>query len=132
MDLASLHGGKQVACIQCHSGEGVGGRADAMQIGARDALAFVAGRYASPATLTVAIADQNCLKCHGDVASKGTFDNHFHRLLAKWQQLDPAAARCVSCHTGHDTAGQARLAFMEARHVSSVCQSCHRFAGEGD
>lgn len=132
VDLASAHAAKGVACIACHSGPGVGGRVGAMTLGAKDLVDYIAGHYSSPAVLTSHIGDAYCLKCHGDIGSSDAFNNHFHTLLPKWQQLDPAhAATCADCHASHATGGELQIAFLRQAPTLAICQRCHAFAGEG-
>lgn len=132
VDLASAHAAKGVACIACHSGPGVGGRVGAMTLGAKDLVDYIVGHYSSPAVLTSHIGDAYCLKCHGDIGSSDAFNNHFHTLLPKWQQLDPAhAATCADCHASHATGGELQIAFLRQAPTLAICQRCHAFAGEG-
>ena len=128
-DLASFHAEKSTRCIDCHSSNGSFGRATAMMLGAKDLMAFISKNYPQPAPLTRAISDGNCLKCHGDIAQKQDFNNHFHIFLAKWQSLDPNAAKCVDCHQSHSTNGDTSIAFLNREHTGTVCESCHNFAG---
>ncbi len=133
-DLASYHAGldQPVTCIDCHSGKGWQGRLDAMKTGSKDLMAFVSRHYDQPAPLTRAIADANCLKCHGDISDKQTFDNHFHFFLPQWQQIAAdRAAHCVDCHTTHPQDGQSEIAFLNKAHTVKQCDACHRVAGEG-
>ena len=68
VDLASAHNAKNVPCIQCHSGPGATGRVEAItSVAAPDTFAFYSGHYRKPATVTVPLGDEHCLKCHADV-----------------------------------------------------------------
>lgn len=132
-DLASAHahGDKAIACIQCHSGEGTQGRADALMLGARDLAAYVRGNYPQPTVITRAIPDSNCLKCHGDIANSDQFENHFHTLLGRWRQASPdSAASCVDCHSAHKTNGDATIAFLNKNDTVIQCNNCHRLLGD--
>lgn len=131
VDLASKHARENVGCIDCHSGKGVPGRISAEVLGARDALVFVSGKDVQPHTMTRAIADENCLKCHTKITEKSSFDNHYHLLLPRWQQASSAAAACVDCHQGHPSNGNPKITFLNEQATRLVCQSCHSFAGEG-
>lgn len=131
MDLASAHAAEHVSCIECHSGTGMGGRLNAMRLGARDLIAYLNGRYPQPATTTHPIADGNCLKCHQDVLQGRSFENHFHLLLPRWQALTgDTAASCVSCHTAHLTNGQKRIAWLNKEHTIARCNDCHLVMGD--
>ncbi len=130
-DLASAHAAENVRCIDCHSGQGAGGRIQAMRLGAGDMLRYLSGSYPQPAPLTHAIGDENCLKCHAGVAQGQDFNNHYHIFLSRWQALDPNAATCVDCHKAHATNGEANIAFLNKAATVAVCDQCHRVAGEG-
>jgi nitrate/TMAO reductase-like tetraheme cytochrome c subunit len=131
VDLASAHKSKGVGCIDCHSGNGPGGRLDALKLGARDLDVYLRGNYPQPSVLTHPIPDANCLKCHQDVLQNRTFDNHFHLFLPRWQAVAPGtAATCVSCHTSHATDGESRLGWLNKSRTVAQCNACHRTAGE--
>jgi len=132
VDLASDHAQKAATkCIDCHSGSGFGGRLSAILMGARNAAAWFSRTAVQPAPLTVPIKDGNCLKCHQDVTSQVTVNNHFHGFLSRWQAVDPNAATCVSCHPSHVTGGLADQAFIDQVRVETVCQDCHSVLGGG-
>lgn len=130
-DLASAHTAENVGCIQCHSGEGKAGRIDALKLGAHDLVAFVSRNYTQPAQLTHPIPDENCLKCHGDIGQAQTFENHFHVLLPRWQQLSPnKAATCVDCHSAHTTDGRSDIVWISVKPTQKQCDGCHRQLGD--
>ena len=125
VDLATFHNTKTTKCIDCHSGPGVTGRVSAMLLGARNAVAFFTKTAPQPAPLTVAIKDDNCLKCHATVTVGADFNNHYHAYLSRWQSVDPNAAGCTACHTSHTTDGQAQSAFLSQGTTNQVCEACH-------
>jgi len=127
VDLASAHNAKNVPCIQCHSGPGTAGRVDAIaSVAAPDTFAFYSGHYRKPATVTVPLGDEHCLKCHPDISAGQDFNNHFHAFLPRWQAQAPKdAATCVECHQGHNTNGRADIAYLEEAATVAVCQRCH-------
>ncbi len=127
VDLASAHTAKDVACIQCHSGPGTGGRLQAISsVAAPDLFAYLGGKYRKPAVVTVPIGDDHCLKCHAEVTSRQDFNNHFHAFLPRWQAQAPQeAATCIDCHQAHVTGGLRDVAFLEETHTVAVCQHCH-------
>jgi predicted CXXCH cytochrome family protein len=131
VDLASFHTTKGVRCIDCHSGRGLGGRVSALTLGARDLTHYLTGHYTQPAPQTRPVTDVQCTKCHEDVFDARGFDNHFHELLPKWQELTPNAATCVSCHESHTTDGAADIAYLNQVRATDVCSACHAFAGQG-
>lgn len=124
-DLATFHHTRQTKCIECHSGDGLTGRVGAMLMGAHNALFWFTGTAKQPAPLTNPIADVNCVKCHAAVLTRGDFNNHFHEFLPRWQSVDPNAAGCVTCHTGHATDGDPNLGYLNQAKTEVVCQSCH-------
>ncbi len=127
IDLASFHTTKQTRCIECHSGVGIGGRASAILLGARNALAYFTGTAKQPAPLTVPVSDDHCLKCHASVYDSNDFNNHFHNLLPRWQASNPDhVAACVDCHSSHTTDGSAQIAFLGQDRTDQVCQNCHQ------
>lgn len=128
-DLASFHSGASnpVACIDCHSGPGVQGRASALELGATDLVKYVANSYPQPAPLTQPITDEHCLKCHQDYAAPRTFQNHFHVFLARWQRIAPGtAAHCVDCHSAHTTDQDTGTVFLNQNRTATQCNACHR------
>lgn len=130
VDLASAHTKESTRCIDCHSGQGLTGRLQAELLGAHNALAYLTRTAIQPAPLTRPIADASCLKCHADITGRQDFNNHFHNFLPRWQAVDPGAATCVSCHSGHTTDGRADLAYLNEGRTRAVCDACHRVAGE--
>jgi hypothetical protein len=132
VDLASAHNAKNVACIECHSGPGTTGRLEAIAtVAAPDTFAFYSGHYRKPATLTVPLGDEHCLKCHPDIADQQDFNNHFHVFLSRWKAAAPNdAATCVECHQGHNDRGQANIAYLDEQHTVAVCQRCHNTLGQ--
>ncbi len=129
VDLASAHAAKKVTCIECHSGEGVPGRIQAIGLGAGDLFAYLSGNYSKPAIVKVPVTDEHCLKCHADVTQKRDFNNHFHLFLARWQKLDPQAATCVDCHKGHDDKGSPQIRWLQEQPTIAICQACHTRIG---
>jgi predicted CXXCH cytochrome family protein len=134
VDLASAHTAKQTRCIDCHSGSGTLGRMQAELLGAHNAFAWITHTAVQPAKLTHPIGDENCLKCHQQVISTAQVDinNHFHVFLARWQSISPAAARCTSCHQGHNTDVSAQQAYLNVPTTRQVCDDCHQALGRGE
>lgn len=145
VDLASYHTGQATRCIDCHSGQGVGGRVSAEMMGARNAFHWFTKTAVQPAVLSAPYPDANCLKCHEGVtregyqmkntALPGSLMNgegeagHWHQFLARWQGIDKQAATCVSCHGGHSATSTAENGFMDIQAVEAVCNACHQTAG---
>ncbi len=132
VDLATMHYSKAVKCIDCHSGAGITGRAGAILLGSRNALAYFTHTAKQPAPLTVAIGDSNCIKCHAEaVSGQPDLNNHFHLFLTRWQAADPNAASCVTCHAAHTTDGDAQIGYLNQANTEQVCQQCHQALGAG-
>ncbi len=122
--LASFHAQSSVRCIDCHSGSGPLGRLVGLSQGSQDLLSYYSGNYHNPAITTTKLGDESCLKCHADVSTNQTFNNHFHLFLPRWQAVDPQAAHCIDCHTAH-TAGITTQLFLEQAPVQQICENCH-------
>ena len=131
--LAAFHRQKKTACIDCHSGIGVLGRSEGLAQGAQDLIAFIGGRYHSPAISLNPLSDDSCLKCHQNISqsrpsgSRAT-NGHYHLFLPRWQAADPQAAHCITCHTAH-THGLDGLQFMRQGVAARVCDDCHTALG---
>jgi predicted CXXCH cytochrome family protein len=138
VDAASAHQSKQVRgapavggihCIDCHSGPGLGGRAAAMMLGARNAFMYVTKTMVQPAKLTVPIADENCLKCHADISDSEEYkgaNNHFHYLLPRLKAAAPEQAlNCSDCHSAHKTDVDPSILFLNKTETEAVCNRCH-------
>ena len=128
VDMASSHhttDDQNSKCIDCHSGSGLTGRLSAMLLGAHNAFMFFTHTATQPAPLTIPIRDENCIKCHDNVAVQTDLSNHFHVFLARWQAADPQAAGCVDCHPAHVTGGDASQGFLQAATVEPICERCH-------
>ena len=126
-DLAAGHAHlkEAVRCIDCHSGAGIKGRANALTLGARDTVKYIGGNYPQPAQVNWPILDENCTKCHTNIYQSRQFNNHFHALLPRWQQSNPnIAASCVSCHSSHTQDSDLR-GFLNKQRVTAQCNNCH-------
>lgn len=128
--LAAFHAQEAVRCIDCHSAGGPLGRVTGLEQGAHDLFNYKTGHYHNPAITTSRLADSSCTKCHGDVNTSRTFNNHFHLFLSRWQQMDPNAVGCVDCHTSHG-AQDPNQGYLSEATVTPVCRACHRTLGEG-
>jgi hypothetical protein len=132
VDLASDHFAKKGAnCIDCHSGEGVGGRLAAEFEGAGNAIKYVTHTMTQPAKMLATMGDDHCLKCHSGVTAQRDINNHFHYFLSRWQAQSADAGHCVDCHNGHNNKGSADIGFLEQQQTEAVCQRCHTVLREG-
>lgn len=143
VDLASFHHGEETRCIDCHSGKGLTGRANAMLLGARDWIVFQSGSYDQPAQTTHPEDNDSCTKCHsfsfwGGEAGEGPsldgqrgHDGHYHsgRLLITWRVRGGPENGCSSCHPAHVT--MSTTSFSSSPQVEEGCRSCHDRLGEG-
>jgi len=128
-DLASYHTQKQTRCIDCHSGAGVFGRVQSLEQGAHDLANYIRANYHSPAITLNPLGDAACAKCHSTIYDRlpgagkaGT--GHYHFYLLQWQQADPNAAQCITCHTPHYATLES-LKFMNQGIVGQECEKCH-------
>lgn len=141
-DLASYHTTQKTHCIDCHSGQGLGGRLQAEILGAGNAFKWYSGTAVQPAPLTHPIRDENCLKCHDQITDRGYVtknkvlietgeaeNGHWHVFLPRWQSQDTSAGSCVSCHSGHALDGVVQILYLNEQHTSAVCNSCHQKLG---
>jgi predicted CXXCH cytochrome family protein len=128
VDLASAHAVENVACIECHSGAGLTGRAGAILEGANNAARFTVGQYNSPAIANRPLADANCLKCHAEAVATNEPARHFHYYLSRWQVAAPDAGGCTSCHQAHVTGGKVETDFLQQTSTQIVCAQCHAAA----
>ncbi len=132
--LAAFHTGKQTACIDCHSGGGVFGRAKGLMQGTDDLIMYYSGNYRRPAVTTNPLRDDSCVKCHEDVlgqrrSARRNSDGHYHVFLPRWQASDPNAAGCIACHASH-TQGTAAQQYLQVNQVNQTCDQCHAAIGE--
>lgn len=127
--LAAFHAQEGVRCIDCHSGGSKFGRAEGLQQGAQDLIAYYSGHYHDPAITTSKLSDDSCTKCHADVTTGRSFNNHFHIFLPRWQNVDPNAAHCIDCHTSHPAASSSQ-AYLTETTVTTVCRHCHAVLAE--
>lgn len=128
VDLASAHAQAEVACVACHSGAGVLGRADALLLGAQNVVRFVTGNYQSPTRSLTPIHTDHCTKCHAAVFTTLNASNHFHYFSQRWAQ--PTA--CVACHPAHPTDRTHATRYTSANAMQATCTQCHQqiVAGE--
>jgi nitrate/TMAO reductase-like tetraheme cytochrome c subunit len=128
VDLASAHAAEEVGCIDCHSGEGVAGRADALTLGAKNVALYLTGQYETPTQAEIVIHTDHCTKCHAEVLDGFQAADHYHYFAPRWAEEEPAA--CVTCHQAHATEGNAEMGFMPAGVMEPVCRACHAAAVE--
>jgi hypothetical protein len=122
-------------CMDCHQGEGFFGRSAVLAVAAYDALKHYTGTAEQPATISLPIQNEACLKCHATEVMRFAdapalpfiLDNHYHY---KYFQPNAPPMRCTDCHPGH-VESSAAVGFQLRRATIPVCESCHQFAGHG-
>jgi nitrate/TMAO reductase-like tetraheme cytochrome c subunit len=138
VDLASAHAAAddRVRCIDCHSGEGLGGRIGSLYQGALDLAAFVGGDYTQPSVTHNPVGDAGCLKCHeaespaepdpGRTLIPNNSHYHLDTYLAEWRQRrrNPAGT-CAPCHAAHWDGGLPATGFRNNLLVKTGCEDCH-------
>ena len=139
VDSASSHQSRHGAsatsihCIDCHSGEGLGGRVTAIFEGAGNAVRYVTRTMVQPGKLRAAMPDENCIKCHAEVVQAESYkgkNNHYHYFLERWRAAAPdAAAKCAECHFGHNDTGDPTVQYLVVAKTEAVCTRCHNTLG---
>ncbi len=127
-DLAAFHHRKkETKCIDCHTGEGIIGRAQVFSLATWDAIKYYTGIARQPAAIVVPVQNEACIKCHQDTMIKAGFDNHEHNKM-----LDPESPflRCTDCHVSHRS-GDERNAFQFRDAILPKCEFCHVQVGRG-
>jgi len=114
IDLASNHAQYEtvVRCIDCHSGEGLTGRAVSLKQRLVDLIDCLKSGYSQPPKTTNPMGDAGCRKCHMSTANQGTVKtestitskSHYHisSYLTEWlERLPNPAESCAACHPAH-------------------------------
>jgi hypothetical protein len=133
-NVADLHAGEGVRCVDCHSGAGTTSRTISLSQGAQDLAAYVSGSYADPAVTTKPIEDGSCNECHADMLpysgepeDGSGMDGHYHAWVGDWRaQTGNDLARCVACHQAHDEFEPPDgIGFMSFSRTKAICDMCH-------
>jgi hypothetical protein len=125
--LAAFHAGKQVRCIDCHSGRWIPGRLRAQWLGLQNLLAFRAGKHKRPAQTTRPVGDIGCSKCHGDLSWVSERPGHYHSpvLRREWQARGGPANTCEACHPSHQAFNPDEAGLVDEAEVEGQCEACH-------
>ncbi len=126
VDLASAHAPEGVFCIDCHSGEGVIGRVDALTLGAKNVLVYLSGQHEVPTAEDATIHTDHCTKCHSDLLAELNASDHYHFFTPEWDE--PTA--CATCHPAHPTGHNPDTSYTDRATMDAVCIACHEVAGE--
>lgn len=119
------HASQGVECIDCHFKPGILGRIQGEAYAALKLGQYAIGAYDRPTGARL-VFNQNCLRCHQDVLSKGltiagglTFYHEDH--------IERAQAECRQCHTaiGHPGAVRAAIVTQPPRIDKQACLGCH-------
>jgi nitrate/TMAO reductase-like tetraheme cytochrome c subunit len=122
LNLAGYHWrhGKQFACITCHVGEGIDGRARVLFFAGMDVVHYTTGR--SPRELKGMkhrLGDATCTKCHAP-----SDPGEFH----KSQKHSGYVTECLTCHSAHARTDQA-FGFIDytgwPADKARPCLTCH-------
>jgi hypothetical protein len=135
-DLAATHAAAGIACIECHSGPGLAGRAESLTLGATDLAAYLSGNYAQPAVTTRPVGDVGCTKCHAQpgvateppAAAAALSPSHYHlaEYTTEWTfRESPIGGTCTACHPAHVVAGSPSPGFRPTLQVNASCEACH-------
>ncbi len=123
VNLASLHYevDNDFRCIQCHGGASFANRVRVKAVAARDALAYILGRFEEPTSMEYPLWDEDCVQCHATYETGRSDDFHAVDL----HNLPDFFYRCVDCHQAHPTDGAAQFDFLEPGRVRQACRDCH-------
>lgn len=123
VNLTSLHlaADPDFLCIACHGGASFANRLRVKSVAARDALAYVLGRFEEPGSMEHPLWDEDCVQCHETYAPERADD--FHAIPD--HNVPGFAHRCVGCHRAHPTGGDPRFDFLEPERVRNACRDCH-------
>ncbi len=138
VDLASVHAAapQTVRCIDCHSGQGFGGRLGSLQQGALDLAVFLQGGYDQPSVTENPVGDGGCVKCHfpakttnppaEEAETLNRSHYHLEAYLDAWRhrRRNPAGT-CAVCHAAHWQGGLAATGFRNNIWIQAACEDCH-------
>jgi hypothetical protein len=141
-DLAGSHRARRLKCVACHRGDnGVGDRAVALALGARNTLFYLLGQYDldHSGVANPDLVEASCLRCHLDKPHLGgvdagkenpvtidSFENHFHSDLFDPQYVELATVSCLDCHPSHWEIPSIIPYFIDEEHVVwPACVQCH-------
>lgn len=127
VNLASAHFAHdaEFRCIDCHRGASFANRVRVKLLAARDALAYVAGRFGEPDEMRHPLWREDCVKCHAKYEVARADD--FHAVAV--HNLPNFALNCVQCHEAHPTGRSAELAFLAREPLVAQCRNCHEEFG---
>jgi hypothetical protein len=147
-DLASAHGAGALNCVACHRGDnGLGDRATALALGARNTLLYLSGQFDPDHSglANSALVERSCQRCHVQQPSLGgvaageanpvtvqTFDNHFHAYLFEPEFANATTVSCLDCHPAHLRVPPIIPYFIDEEGVVlPACERCHMDVGQG-
>ena len=120
--VAAHHAAKQgFRCIDCHGGASFPNKLRVKALAARDAIAYLLGRFEEPKAMDYPLWNEDCAKCHARY--EPARDDAFHAVEV--HNLPDFAYECVECHQGHPTGRKAALDYLETEPLVAVCQNCH-------
>ena len=123
VNLASAHFARdgEFRCITCHRGASFPNRVRVKLLAARDAAAYVLGRFAEPESMAHPLWNEDCAQCHAKYEAKR--GDAFHAIAV--HNLPNFALNCVQCHEAHPTGRSAELAFLAREPLVAACRNCH-------
>jgi hypothetical protein len=120
--VAAHHAAKPgFRCFDCHGGASFPNQLRVKAVAARDAFAYLLGRFEEPKTMAHPLWNEDCAKCHASY--QPARDDAFHAIGV--HNLPEFEYECVKCHQAHPTGRQASLDFLEREALVAVCQNCH-------
>jgi nitrate/TMAO reductase-like tetraheme cytochrome c subunit len=122
LDLAGYHWrhGKQFACITCHVGEGIDGRARVLFFAGMDVVHYTTGRFRKELKgMERPLGDASCTKCHAP-----SNPGEFH----KSEKHSGYVTGCLTCHLAHSRTDEA-FGFIDyirwPAEKTGPCLTCH-------
>ncbi|MFP8876801.1 MAG: hypothetical protein VCB99_07765 [Myxococcota bacterium] len=112
-------------CIDCHGGQGFGGRLRVKALAAKDAFWYVVGHFEEPTQMAWPLLDADCRQCHGrfDESDSPAWEApRFHQRSVHNVDL---GVDCVECHSVHELGGNSDAYFLRAQPLRSQCARCH-------
>jgi predicted CXXCH cytochrome family protein len=108
-------------CIDCHGGASFPNKLRVKLVAARDAGAYLLGRFEEPDDMEFPLWNEDCVQCHARYEPER--EDAFHAIGV--HNLPEFEFDCVQCHRAHPTGRDPALDFLASDDVLPVCRNCH-------
>ena len=108
-------------CIDCHGGASFPNKLRVKTVAARDAIAYLLGRFEEPDAMEHPLWNEDCAKCHASY--EAARDDAFHAIGV--HNLPEFEYDCVQCHGAHPAGREKSLDYLERESLVAVCRNCH-------